>query len=38
MKASENLRQEHELIKAALNVLEKITSKIQQNEKSMLMT
>ena len=32
MKASEDLRQEHEIIKVALNVLEKIASKIQQNE------
>lgn len=32
MKASEDLRHEHELIKVALNVLEKVASKIQQNE------
>jgi len=29
MKASEDLRQEHELIKVALNVLGKMASKIQ---------
>jgi hypothetical protein len=32
MKASEDLRHEHELIKIALNVLEKVATKIRQNE------
>jgi len=32
MKASEDLRQEHELIQVALNVLERMASKIQQKE------
>jgi hemerythrin-like domain-containing protein len=32
MKASEDLRNEHELIKVALNILEKLSSKIRQNE------
>jgi len=32
MKASEDLRKEHELIKAALNVLEKAVTKIRLNE------
>ena len=32
MKASEDLRKEHELIKAALNVLEKVVTKIRLNE------